>query len=207
MQKTLLAIVAAALVTVGLSGAIATAGHEPANKVSAAGSETEVLQANESEPILEQKIRTATPEDLILQLSAECSITTELLTVGNDVAETEGTLKMYVTIDDVPVPVSQEDSDQGRVVFCNRYERRSVSASDDNDLAIDTFQRTRNANAFNWLALNVGNGVHTIKVFADFDEDTDASDGGSSLAVVGNRTLIVEPTKAANDEVVDLAGQ
>ena len=179
----------------------AIANHEPANKVSAAGSSTELVPATEpvGTVILSEQVKTSTPSDLILGVTAECSITTDVTTVGTDTQGAEGTLKFWVEVDGVPVPVAQDDPDAGRVVFCNRlYERTTQFA--DQDAMIKTFLRTRNANGFNWMALNVGHGVHTIEVKAQLT--TDATARASATGVIGNRTLIVEPVKSANDEVV-----
>ena len=89
-------------------------------------------------------------------------------------------LSMYITIDGKRVPVTATESTprgpgesndttsadepakgQGEVVFCNREYQRTVTDSEDNDPkdGIDTqedYIRTRTANAFNWLALDVG---------------------------------------------------
>ena len=206
MRNWLGAAVAAGVTAALVAGPGATAGHEPADKTSASGSTTEVLEPRTSTPILSETIRTSTPSDLILGVTAECAITTELQTVGNDTANTFGEVRMYVTIDGVPVPISDDDTDNGRVVFCNRAESRTTSLFDDTNATIDTFQEERQANGFNWMALDVGNGIHKIEVWAEFTQDEDASDGGSALAAVGNRTLIVEPTKAANDEAITELG-
>lgn len=59
---------------------------------------------------------------------------------------------------------------------------------------------TRQANAFNWLALNIGSGVHTLDVKAELTQE--ATDRAVAEAVIGNRTVIVEPTKLANDATI-----
>lgn len=191
----------------GGNGAMAT--HEPANKVSAAGSETEVFGVPNNGvttvTLLRERVKTSKPTDLILGVTAECSITTDVQTVGTDVQRAEGMIRMWVEIDGRPVPVSEENTDIGRVVFCNRlYERTTSLGSDDTSDSIRTFMRTRTANGFNWLALNVGNRTHEIVVKAELV--TSATQRSSALAVVGNRTLIVEPVKAANDERVTALG-
>ena len=200
-QRLLLCAVTTALVAVLAMGPLAQATHEPANKTSAAGSETEIVGANNDVLLMSERVKTSKPEDLILQVTAECSIVTDITTTGTDMQEARGQVRVYVTIDGAPVPVSAEDTDNGRVVFCDRLERRETSlGSDDQSDTIRTFQNTRNANGFNWMALNVGSGVHTIEVRAEFQ--TNQTSSADAEAVVGNRTLIVEPTKAANDEAV-----
>jgi hypothetical protein len=205
----MLAVVLSSLAAAAIGGSFAIATHEPADKVSAAGSETEVFSPNKAVTLLTEKVKTAKPTDLILGVSAECSIVTDVTTVGSETQEAEGKVRVWIEVDNSPytthVPVSNEDTDQGRVVFCNRlYQRTTSLGADDQNDAVRTFMNTRAANAFNWMALNVGAGVHTIKVKADLDVDSTLR--ASALAVVGNRTLIVEPVKSANDEAVTQLG-
>ena len=197
------ASVAAVISLGGGSGAIAT--HEPADKVSAAGSATEVMGPNERVVLLSEKVKTSKPTDLILGVTTECSITTELTTVGNDFENAMGQVRVWVEIDGTPVPVSADDTTEpGKVVFCKDLYERQTTLFDDEDATIRTLQDTRNSNAFNWMALNVGSATHTIEVVAELK--TNASEGAQAKAAVGKRTLIVEPVKSANDEAVTALG-
>ena len=81
-------------------------------------------------------------------------------------------------------------------VFCNRAFRISTPLFVGD--AISLFQKTRSANAFNWGALNVGNGIHTLVVKAQLDASVTGV-GTFAQAAVGKRTLVVEPAKLAND--------
>lgn len=202
-SKVFYVLLAAALAFTLTSNA-AEANHEPANKVSAAGSETEVVRATPGSNVvtlLAERVKTSKPTDLILGVTAECSITTDVTTVGTDDQTAVGDVKVWVEIDGRPVPVSQADTDAGRVVFCNRtYQRETSLGSDDEDDSIRTFMETREANGFNWMALNVGSATHLIEVKAQLTTEETAK--ADAIAVVGNRTLIVEPVKSANDETV-----
>lgn len=110
------------------------------------------------------------------------------------------------------------DRDDGDVVFCDRAHRMDMqwidgSDSDDNDdndtLIINSYLRTRAANGFNWLQLNLGNGIHQIDVWgvllARVVQDSDGITvnhpdvGAPAAAAVGKRTLLVTPAKLAND--------
>lgn len=199
MRRTLLAGVVAAVLLgfIAVQGVNAT--HQPADKVSAAGSTAEVISPQEDVVLLSEKIKTSAPTDLILGVTLECVITTELTTVGNDAQEAEGTVRVWIEVDGVPVPVSTDDTD-GKVTFCNQVQQRETSMFDDEDATIRTLDTSGAANGFNWLRLNMGSGIHTITVKADLR--TSASDTASALAAVGKRTLIIEPVKAANDEEV-----
>ena len=204
MRNWLGAAVAAGVTAALVAGPGAVAEHQPADKVSASGSTTEIAGPQEEITIMSETVRTSTPSDLILGVTAECALVTNVTTVGNDDQEAIGDVKVWVEIDGEPVPISADDTEDGQVTFCNRAYRRKTSLFNDEDATIETFFRTRAANGFNWLALNVGNGVHTIEVKATLDEE--ATSGAQAEAVIGNRTLIVEPTKAANDEVVTELG-
>lgn len=203
MQKTLLAVIAAALVTVGLTVNFAGAAGTAANKVAAAGSSAEVVAPNEEVLLLSEKIRSSDKADLLLGVTSECVITTALTTVGNDTADAEGTVDIWIEIDGNEVPVNSEEED-GHVTFCNKFERRTTSNFNDEDATIDTLDRVGTSNAFNWLALNVGSGIHTVEVYGDLT--TDATSNASAMAAVGKRTLVIEPTHAAvREDVTPLA--
>jgi hypothetical protein len=179
----------------------ANATHEPADKVSAAGSTAVVIDPQANVTLLEDRIRTAKPTDLILGVTSECVITTELTTVGNDTSTASGQVRIWVEVDGVKVPVSQDDTaDPGKVTFCDRFQQRETSAFEDEDATIRTLERQGTANAFNWLALDVGSGIHTITVKADLT--TTATDNADAMAAVGKRTLVIEPVKSANDETI-----
>lgn len=206
MRKRLLApVVLTAAIAVIVTGPGALATHEPADKASAAGSETEVFGANNVVTILSEQVKTAKPTDLILGVTLECSITTDVTTIGSDDQTAFGQVRVWVEIDGNPVRVSSEDTDQGRVIFCNRtYQRQTSLGGDDEQDSIRTFMDTRSANAFNWMALDTGSATHTIEVKAELT--TESTSRASARAVIGNRTLIVEPTKATNDEQVTAIG-
>ena len=197
-----------AIVAVALTGATALATHEPANKVAASGSANELVFVNNGDRqlLLTEQIKTSKPTDLILNVTSECGIYTRVATVGNQSSTAAGQLKYVVEIDGTPVPIAAPDPDNGRVVFCNRAHQQTTTDFDDNDARLEQFLRTRSANGFNWMALNVGSGIHTIKVFAEYNNDTveglTAAGDSEAQGVVGNRTLIIEPVKAANDEAV-----
>ena len=202
-RRVLGASLVAGAVAVVITGQGAVATHEPANKVSAAGATTEVLSPAENVVILQDQVKTSKPTDLILGVTAECAITTELTTTGNDSANAFGLVRLWVTIDGVPVKVAQGDSD-GKVVFCNRAEERQTTFFDDEDATIRTFQMSRQANGFSWMALDVGSAVHTIAVRAELTRGSTGD--ASALAAIGKRTLIIEPVKAANDEKITALG-
>lgn len=201
LRKTakLAAVAVLAAGSLSVFGLGADAAHEPANKVSAAGSRVEYFAPNTAITILSERVKTSKPTDLILGVSAECAITSTLNTAGGTAAQAHGQVRIWVEIDGVPVPVSAEDvAPRGQIVFCDRVDQRSFAAPPAE--MIRTFQETKSATAFNWMALDVGSATHLIEVKATLVTDTAGT--ASATAMVGGRTLIVEPVKSANDEVV-----
>ena len=226
--KKLAGLGAAALAVAVLAGPAAQAQNpQPANKTAAIGNVVDDLEPNADHVVLTETMRVSSPSDLILNLSAECSILTHLVTQQNQQSDTqEGTVNMYVTIDGTPVPVAGSSTgkgDLGDVVFCNRAYSRTVtdqeSQPDGQDKESD-YINTRSANAFQWLALNTGvyydesiikngNNVLQIDVHAVYEDSNEAAEtvnaitctgseaAGCSRAYVGKRTLIVEPTHAS----------
>lgn len=200
--------VALALV-VGYLGQQGYAAGTPANKVAASGAETEVFGPQTDIVLLSETIKINNPTDLILTASAECSIVTQVKTVGNATQTATATIRMWVTVDGVPVPVAAGDADRGRVVFCNRTHQQETKLdgdeTDENDDYVRTFLDTREASAFSWMALNVGSGgsnIKKIELHATLEQQAGDPAATFSRAIVGNRTLILEPVKSAGREAV-----
>ena len=113
-------------------------------------------------------------------------------------------MTVWVELDGAAVPVTGDsnadgvfdDPDDGKVVFCNRAFK--ISAPVVGPGVVNLFQKTRSTHAFNWGALNVGNGIHTLVVKAQLDASVTGV-GTFAQAAVGKRTLVVEPAKLAND--------
>lgn len=199
-----ISLVAGSLALFG-AGAVAQPGKgggQPANKVVAGGSTLESTGANETPiPILSQRMRVSSPADLMLHVTAECSILTGLVTgeegVSGDSATSESNVELWIEIDGNKVPVStagdddpeEPRGDEHKVVFCNREYSRTVTDREE-DGAIDEqrdYIRTRSANAFNWFALDTGfdydsphNGQNILDVvlWAEFTRDPDTPCAG-----------------------------
>lgn len=202
----------------------ADAGHEPANKVAAAGSDVE--QIDDSTPVLSETVRVSSTQDLVLQLTAECSILTALTTNDDNTTSTAfGSVRMRITIDGNPVGVTtvegtgeddtaDDDDEVGEVTFCNRTYSRSMTDEDGGGLdEEDDFIDTRTANSFNWLATDIGfnyddpaNGNNIVEIVVLADYDTDTVGEAVAEAFVGSRTLIAEPTHASVHETVEAQG-
>src|SRR5688500_18867323 len=70
--------------------------HYPADKATVTGSRVEVVAPGESVTLLETQMRTSSTGDLVMQVTAECALVTDLTTVGNDTAEAVGTVRVWV---------------------------------------------------------------------------------------------------------------
>lgn len=197
------ALLAAVAVLAGvlLLDSSADAGHEPADKVAAAGSTLEIGAPGERIVLLSETIRSSAPSDLILSATLECSIITDVVTVGDDAQSAEGKIRAWIEIDGQPVPVSSDDTGGGKVTFCNRiYSRTTQLGEDDQEDTHRTYMATKTANAFNWMTFNVGAGLHTVELVAELS--TNSTEGSLAEAYVGNRTLVIEPVKASNHEEI-----
>ncbi|HEX9697231.1 MAG TPA: hypothetical protein VGB64_13075 [Actinomycetota bacterium] len=201
-------LAAGALLFGGVFGAGAT--HQPADKVVAAGSTLEVMGPNAEVTILSATLRSSSPSDLVLSVTLECSIFTRLLTGPSDnggvsTATAAGTVLAWIEVDGqiVPVNSSTAGSDRDKVTFCNRTYSRTVTDAEDpldgQDIEED-FIDTKAANSFNWVHLNVGSGIHEITVKATLAQETTGD--ATAEAAIGNRTLVVQPSKLANDATI-----
>jgi hypothetical protein len=207
----------AAALTVGYLAQGSFATGIPANKTAASGSETEIIGANNSAVVLSETVKINNPTDLIIDVSAECALITQVTNGANgQTSRAYGQIKFFVTIDGKYVPVSQEDTDHGQVVFCERAQEQQwtdssqpVFGNDDSQDQLRQYSSTREANAFNWMALNVGetyqgtsDNVHKVELHATWTTST--AGAAVANAIVGNRTMILEPVKAWNREAVTL---
>jgi hypothetical protein len=211
---------AALIAVLGLAAAVALApltsagaDHMPANKVAAAGSGIEHLSTpvtggagSETVDLMSGRLRATNVTDLLIEVNAECALWTDVATVGSDDQQAFAQVKVWVEMVNqetgetrvVPVASDDEGEDAGKVVFCDRtYQRVTRFHGDDEDHEIDTFLRTRSANSFTWVDLNVGRGIWEIVVKAEINKQ--ATSLGTANAAIGKRTLIVQPERFAND--------
>lgn len=201
-----------------------TAESQPANKMAVAGSaltaQSTSLGTNDNSgwvTIMAGTIKTSNPTDLVISHSQECSIMTnvKLSSSGSTSEHATASQKVRILIDGQPVPVFSGDN--GEVVFCERAFKietnvlKQIQQLCDAVNAIDgvttceesyfnAYLSTKDAHSFNWIALNVGSGVHTIEVQSELSSET--SSNGEATVAVGKRTLVVEPTHlAVNAEI------
>lgn len=206
------AILLVSALFMAVTGAFAGGSGEPANKVVAAGDHTVVMAPAQGATLLTAKMSTAKPTDLVLQVSLECSILTTVTNVGTSTASASGQVRVWTEVDGQIVPVESTSeppqstppggTDADKAVFCGRTHTVEFMPLTQTE-TLKQFQETKNADAFNWLRFNVGAGEHTITVKADLNSE---AVNGTAEAIVGNRTLIVEPTQMANNAVISSTG-
>lgn len=211
---------AAALAVIALSAPFvaaaigATDGASNAANKTSAGSSTvqhmsaDVVDSDAGLAVLSTTIKTSKPTDLLLQLTMECALWTEVIstTIQNHPAgygpysRAEAHVVAWVEVDGVPARLAADDD--GKVVFCDRVHEQELSDIDNStgNHTIRQYLETRNANAFNWVVLNAGSGVHTVVVKVDIEAAN--TQGAFAEGAVGKRTLIVEPTRFANGATV-----
>ncbi|GAC1412620.1 MAG: hypothetical protein NVSMB57_08090 [Actinomycetota bacterium] len=216
--RTAPVILAAVLITGYLVGSttLDARANLPANRVGVAASTLEKLavQTNQGQQsttvtLLSSTFRSSNLIDLEIHFSAECALFTDVKTVNtgtsNDTSQAIATVQSWIEIDGNPVPVTQNAGngkpDDGRIVFCNRdHKLNTVFKDDTNDdsITIADYIHSREANAFNWMALNVPAGVHTLTVRATLTANV-TTPNGMAKALIGKRTLIVNPEHLAPD--------
>lgn len=189
----------------------ATATHQPADKIAVSGNSLQFIESSPTATapvvtLLSGKMKTSSPTDLIFQVTLECSLFTNIVNVGNETSEATATVEVWITVDNVAVPVA--GGDNGRVTFCDRtYKRTTEFFSDDEDDTKDTIRdylRTKSTHGFNWVKLNLGSkpSPHIIAVKATITHATAGNAENFAQAVVGKRTLVVFPAKLANDATI-----
>lgn len=211
-----LAVALTIAVPLALAGPLggSSGGSGPANKTSAAGSGVEMLppdfaDGDQGTTILTTSLKASKPTDLLLTVSLECSLWTEVSSTTiqdhvmglGPVARAEAQVVVWVELDGVPVKVASDDPD-GRIVFCERVHEQEISDMNNStgDWTLRQYQKTRSANAFTWASLDVGSGVHTLTVKAEIESFN--TEGSYAEGAVGKRTLIVEPTRFANGATI-----
>lgn len=216
------ALLAATLFVAYSVGNTATATHMPADKIAASASTLQSIQQNGSEVLLRETMKVASPTDLIISFTAECSILTNIANRGNGTSEARGNIDVQVLIDGQPVPVQDstwgtpQGDDEGAATLCNRLHRQTTLNFDDSsDDEIQQYQETKQANGFNWISINPAqydansDNILEIEVLGTFETDA-VTDPGATLATaeafVGNRTLVIEPVKLSVHENTNPAG-
>ena len=143
-----------------------------------------------------------------------------------------GSVRLQILIDGKPVPVASseaasatsgddgadDDDEIGEVTFCNRAYQRTVTDTEENEGGTnpngdgvdrqDDFIRTRTANGFNWLALDVGfNYDEACASSESADEDCQAivTNGNNIVQIDVVADYDVEPAACEEQDTADNA--
>jgi hypothetical protein len=143
-------------------------------------------------PVLATQIKTSTPQDLTMNVSAETALVTNVKLSGTAGGTAAGDIMFRVKVDGVV-------ADPGEITFDNRmlqiqgdlthhYQGTSVAIDDH---WIEIFLNTKAAHAFNFALANVGVGVHDIVVEAKIA--VNQSDvNGTADAAIGHVSAVVD---------------
>ena len=190
---------------VALFTSAALAQNVASNKAafSSADNELQILASGNFPSLaLTGQMKTSSVGDLMIGVSMECALWTTTRTKTTDVAVSTSRAAVNVTVEVDGVPATP-----GQVVYCDREIQVKLTRDCGADLIcdstdtiiLDLFEKTKNAQHFNFLAPNRGSGVHTIVVKANgiISEDPDAT-LGDTKALIGKRTLVVEEFNSSN---------
>ena len=231
------AILAISLVAFNMTYVIA----EPANKTTYGDTTIGALSAqSEWMPISSATIKTSTPSDLRISHNQECTIHTGLkLDQDNEQATSsirEDIRLRILTADGENriIPAVPGTNDDGEITLCGRAYHidtnvlstvwelcQFVEGEDGLDTEVcsgdevyfDSFIRTKQAHSWDWIAMNLGSGTHTVIVEAKLVNEMDSVDDGKgkkgnakdsddstvdTLLEIGKRNLIVVEDKLVN---------
>ena len=206
--KTFVAALAVAALFLPL-GAANDGTANAANKTAAAGSDF-VYLGTAAAPLgpttlLETTFKAGGPQDAVLSVSLECSLVTDVFSTTIDdhpegytaVGRAEAHVRVWVEVNGVPVTLNSE-GDDGKITFCDRVHQQEIRDIDDStgNFTIRQLQETMSANAFNWITLDLGSGVHTIRVLGTIEAAN--TEGSFAQGGIGKRTLVVEPVDFAH---------
>ncbi len=101
----------------------------------------------------------------------------------------------------VTVHVDGNEAEPGQVVYCDRTQTVNLTFDSETEVITDVitleiFQKTKNANHFNFYYENPGSEVHTVEIFVDSVVET--SDDSPQVvldntrAAIGKRSLVIQ---------------
>jgi hypothetical protein len=156
---------------------------------------------------------TSTTEDLVVNFSTECGLYTAVGGKNNNTTTTTlpvttsstalGQVMVWLQLDGRVLPVSANAGaggpGNGLVSYCSRALNLSTANLSPQQL-IQISENTLDANSFQWFALNVGNGTHTLKVYASLIANTQSSgtNGGSGSCDASTDPTCFYTTPAAS---------
>ena len=230
MRKLCVLTVASILLLALAGGAAFAQNSQPASKATAMAGDISVIAKFAHNPfeefgtILSNRIKTPNQKDLFLGVTMECGLLTKTTAKSKggdkDTAIAEAGIQVQVLIDGKPAA-------PGPVTFCKRRQELSATfqglidgcltvAEDGVNIILDEdclepeevslMQSTMTASGYNFIAGNLGPGVHNIEVQARIGLFTDAetTDRVEARGMIGKGSLIVEEVRMIKGEEYEL---
>ena len=197
MKKLIAIALAVVLVlTLGATAVFAQSDQIPSAKAAFVSADVYGMTVDKEDTgwidILTAKIKTGTPKDLVIDVSAECSLVTNAKLSGTLGSEAIATIEVRVMVDGV-------QADPGIVTFNNRVLKVEGDLThhygglplDIDDHWFEIFLATKCANSFNFMAEDVGSGVHTVVVQAMTHKEEKGLKGTAN-AYIGFASAVVD---------------
>ena len=193
-MKKLITITLALVLVLTLGATVVFAGGDqiPSAKTAAVVDEIGVVAEDVWVPILTVGIKTGTPKDLVIDVSVESALFTTNKIKGAGVSTAEAAVMIRVKVDgDVVGP---------EVAFNQRLVELSGNLKHLDPLEpshwIQIYMATKSANAFSWVAVDVGPNVSVVVVEALVTDDATytGDPGGAAIAdaLIGWASVVVD---------------
>ena len=205
MKKLIVVVLAAVLVlTLGATAVFAESDQIPSAKAAFVSDDVYTVSSGKMGSdwftVLETKMKTGTPKDLIMDVSAECSLLTSAKLAGDVGSEAAATILVRVVID--PGTDNEQYASPGEdagITFANRVLKVSGDLTHTTNMPelviddhwIEVYIMTKAAHAFNFCAEDVGSGVHDVRVEAKLSKVEEGSKGEAN-AYIGNISMVVD---------------
>ena len=148
------------------------------------------------ETILTVPIKTGTPKDLIIDVSLESSLTTNVKLRGDEGSAAAAGVAVRVLVDGQPVLIPDNPNPGNGVIFNNRLLKLEGDLKHldtlEQDHWIQIFMTTKSANAFNFIAEDVGPGVSVVEVQVKTWYRESNPRLAYATGLVGNACVVVE---------------
>lgn len=178
-------------------------GPNGANKMASSSDSVDVFEGvADTKAILDASVKLSTPMDMIVSLTMECALWTEVIvhdepSMGPTNSRAETRIVAWPEVDG--------EAAGPEVVFCDRVREielieQFTGEDDDNDnLTMRDYMATRSANAFNWLLFNplagAADNVIDVVIQARMEQSVTEDSQNTAYGAVGARTLVLNPVR------------
>ena len=184
------------VLTLGVGTVFAGGDQIPSTKAAADSGYIGPIDYGVPTMVMDVSIKTGTPKDLIINVALESSLYTKNRIKGSAETEAEATVAVQVRVDNVVIGPRW-------VVFNDRLVGLKGDLShlniEEPSHWIELFLRTKSANAFSWIARDVGPNISHVEVWAKVTTRTAAAgeggDNGTAAmarALIGNGVVVVD---------------